>query len=478
VNFNEVPYRYPARSVVVDGFRVAYVDVNPDAADAVVFMHEVGGDLDDFAPVYERFGPDRRAVGMDLVGFGKSDKPRLDDPVLLYTDLLGGFLDALDLERVALVGHGIGALVAARFAGERPERVSRLVLSAVPGVRELSGDELATADDFWAFDRVSAFDEAGRRGWYEAMVAGWNDRLEAYLGVREDLASSLAFRPWAHAVEDAASSMLRHPLGERLGRIHAPPLLVWGVDDPVVPFAGAAAAREGIADARVVAIEECGHLPGLEQPEAWADAIAAFLAEAETATVPTGDLARGVRDVEPWPGFTPGVGRLATMLFEQRDVCLRLAEKLSVDDVAWQPSPGANSVGALLLHMGATAIWYLYEVLRGEPVPAELAARFCFDPDDDHAPLRAPRKSAARLVAEVEWAHEQLAEWLRGRTDADLNRAHTPRRGGTAMTLRWILWHLVEDTLHHRGQIAYIRRLVAELPEAKSMYQTPPAAGS
>ena len=59
MNFNEVPYRYPARSVVVDGFRVAYVDVNPDAADAVVFLHDVGGDLDDFVPVYERIAGDR-----------------------------------------------------------------------------------------------------------------------------------------------------------------------------------------------------------------------------------------------------------------------------------------------------------------------------------------------------------------------------------------------------------------------------------
>ena len=48
------------------------------------------------------------------------------------------------------------------------------------------------------------------------------------------------------------------------------------------------------------------------------------------------------------------------------------------------------------------------------------------------------------------------------------------------MTLRWILWHLVEDTLHHRGQISYIRRLLSERPEpeARSMYQTPPAVGS
>lgn len=479
MNFNDVPYRYPARSVVVDGFRMAYVDVSFAAGNPVVFLHDVGGDLDDFAPVYEEIAAGRRAIGIDLVGFGKSDKPHLDDPVVLYTNLLGGVLDELEIERASFVGHGLGALVAARFAAERPDRVERLVLSALPGVRELTPEERATATAFWSYDRVTSLDDATRRARYEGMVAGWNDRLEAYLKVRNALSESLAYRPWAHSVEWAALSVLDNPLGDRLGRIEAPVLLVWGVDDPVTPFAAAAEARDAIRNARLVAIEECGHMPTFEQPDAFVDAVAAFLAEGGTGPLVEASGVRDVRDVEPWPGMTPAVGRLARMLFEQRDRFVRMTAGLSIDDVAWKPSPGANSIGALLLHMGAVPLWYLYEVFQGEAMPEELAARYCLDLDDEAAPLDAPRKSAGRLIAEMEWAHDQLAEWLRQRTDPDLNRTYAPRRGGAAMTLRWVLWHLVEDTLHHRGQVAYIRRLLVERSDAeRAMYQTPSDGGS
>ena len=461
MNYNEVPYRYPARFVVVDGIRIAYVDINPEAGDAAVFLHDVGGDLDDFAPCYESLSADRRVVGLDWLGFGKSDKPPLDDPVVLYTDVLDGFLSALDLDRVSLVGHGLGGLVAARYASDHPERVARLVLSAAEGVVDLTPDERATAADLWSYDRLSALDDAGRRGWYEAMVAGWNDSLEAFLGIRNRLAESLGHRPWSRAAEQAHASALAHPLGERLGRIPAPTLVVWGVDDRVVPFARAAEARERIANARLVAIEDCGHLPTYEQPEAFCEAIGHFLSTAEAAPVDEGPVASAARDVEPWPGLTPGIGRLASMLHAERDLLAEHVSGLSLEALAWRPAPGLPSPSQLVLRVAGTPLWYLYEVLRSEPMPAELAARFGVDPADPQALRDAPRRAGPRLLEEIAWAHEQLDEWLRERSDADLNRAYALGDGARDATLRWVLWHLVEDAARCRGEVAYASRLLA-----------------
>lgn len=467
MNFNEVPYRYPARFVVVDGFRVAYVDINPEAGDAAVFLHDVGGDLDDFAPCYERLSAERRVLGLDWLGFGKSDKPPLDDPVVHYTNLLDGFLTALDLDRVSLVGHGLGGLVAARYASEHPERVARLVLSAAQGVAALTADERATAAGPWSYDRLSALDDAGRRGWYEAMTAGWNDRLEAYLGVRNRLAGSLGYRPWSHAVEEAMGSALDHPLGERLGRIAAPTLVVWGVGDRIVPFAVAAEARERVANARLVAIEDCGHLPTYEQPEAFCEAVGQFLAAPEAVPHEAGPVASAARDVEPFPGLTPGVGRLASMLHGERERLAAHASSLSLEALAWRPAPGLPSPSQLILRVAGTPLWYLYEVLRGEPLPDELASRFGIDPADPEALRDAPRRAAPRLLEEIAWAHEQLDEWLRQRSDADLNRAYASRDGAHEATLRWVLCHLVEDAARCRGEVVYASRLLA----ARGAYQ-------
>ncbi len=72
-----------------------------------------------------------RAIALDTPGFGMSDptpeQPAMED----YGQIVGQFLDALDLESVHLVGHHTGASIAIELAARHPERVSRLVLAGV-----------------------------------------------------------------------------------------------------------------------------------------------------------------------------------------------------------------------------------------------------------------------------------------------------------------------------------------------------------
>jgi pimeloyl-ACP methyl ester carboxylesterase len=462
VNYFEVPYRYPARSVVVDGYRIAYVDVNPDAEETVVFLHDVAGDLDDFADVYEAVSRDRRAIGVDLVGFGKSDKPPIDDPVALNAALLEGLLDALDVERASLVGHGYGATVAAALAAARPSRVDRLVLSAPFGARELDARALATAAHRFDFDVLTALEDDTRRHWYEAAVAGWNDRLERQLAVRDDLAQSVAYRQWARAVEKASRSALEDPLTVRLAEVTAPTLVVWGADDPVAPFADAARVRDAVAGARLVAIEECGHMPTYEQPEAFVAAVTGFLGEGAIGAEAPPPVARATLDVEPWPGMTPAVGRLARMLLAQRERLAGLVVDLTVDDLNRRPVATAPSVGELAIGIGARIARVYHEVLRAEPVPGDVAARY--------APEQGTRRIAGRVLLDVGAALDRLAEWLAVRTDADLNRTYATERG--AATLRAVLWEAVEATLLDCGRIAAMREALDARSAPKTLVQS------
>ena len=466
MNFNDVPYRYPARSVTVDGFRMAYVDVNPEGGEPIVFLHDAGGDLDDFADVYGTLALGRRALGLDLIGFGKSDKPPLDEPLELFTRLLDGFLDAVDVTRASIVGHGTGALVAAMFALESPDRVDRLVLSAPPAIPALDAEARAVAAQRTAFDTVTSLDDEGRRAWYEAAAAGWNDRLDAYVATRHQLASSLAFRPWARALDAVTQASLAHDVLDRASGLTVPTLVIWGVDDPIAAFAGAASLRDAIPGARLVSIEECGHLPTLEQPEIFTDAIARFLAEVDETDATDGGAVGVAIDVEPWPGLTPGIGRIARLLFDERDRVTHLTAGLSIDDAAWRPSPDAASIGDLVLGTGARVARQLYEVLRGEVIPGEVTNQFRIVGDADAARIEAPKKSVGRLLADVASMHQWLAEWLSRRTDADLNRTFVSTRGGSPMTLRWVLWNLVEESLVDRGRIALMCETVGRSREA------------
>jgi uncharacterized damage-inducible protein DinB len=73
-----------------------------------------------------------------------------------------------------------------------------------------------------------------------------------------------------------------------------------------------------------------------------------------------------------------------------------------------------------------------------------------------------PLRTADRLINEVQWIQDQLAEWLRDLTDADLNRTFSHRDGKQSATLRWILWYLVSEAVQSRGQVAYVKRLLRE----------------
>jgi len=457
VNFLDVPYRYPTRFAVVDGFRHAYVDVNEFAGEPVVFLHDVASDLDAFAAAYERIGATRRAVGFDLLGFGKSDRPPMDDAVVLHTNLLGGLLTTLDIDRASLVGHGLGAAIAVRFASEYPERVDRLVLSAIPAVDRLSDAELDAAMERWRGDELLAHDRTGRRAWYQSLAAGWNEQLEDELQLRDELAQCVAFRAWTRTVEEAMSSVLHHPVGHRLSKVTAPTLIIWGADDPVASPLSATRAREEIARARVEPLEPCGHLVTFEQPDAFVDAIDGFLSHSASGAL-EGDVAlRVATDVEPWPGLSPGVGRLARRLFEQRDTLESITEGLTLDEVVWRPSNEAPAIASLLLQAGAEVVRVHHEVLAGEIVPDDVQARFGFG-----TPELAPRKSPSRLIAEVAWAHGQLEAWLRQCTDADLNRGFARPDSTEAATLRRILSDLIEESAALRGQIELLARMLAK----------------
>jgi pimeloyl-ACP methyl ester carboxylesterase len=93
----------------------------------LVFVHGVGMNADIWQPQLETFATSRDVISIDMLGHGGSALPP-EAPLLTdYADQLLSLLDALGTERVDLVGHSMGALVAIQTAIIRPERIRRLV---------------------------------------------------------------------------------------------------------------------------------------------------------------------------------------------------------------------------------------------------------------------------------------------------------------------------------------------------------------
>ncbi|MEC4803255.1 MAG: alpha/beta hydrolase [Jaaginema sp. PMC 1079.18] len=104
----------------------------------IVFLHGGEHDSSQWLPLLEKLGQNNRGFAPDLLGFGDSEYPKVHHSIQLQVECLAAYLDALRLESVYLVGHSLGAWIAASYALQNRDRVAGLILISPLGVRENS----------------------------------------------------------------------------------------------------------------------------------------------------------------------------------------------------------------------------------------------------------------------------------------------------------------------------------------------------
>jgi pimeloyl-ACP methyl ester carboxylesterase len=199
-------------------------------------------------------------------GFGAFDDPAwlegVDDLVLFYLD----FLDTLGLRQVHLLGTSLGGWIAAEFAVSHQHRLRSLILVDAAGIH-VPGAEMA---DLFMMDpttRAKTLYHNPKVLEEVLAVQPTAEMLQAELRHRVTVAK-LAWDPYFHNPK----------LPRRLGRIRVPTLILWGRHDRLIPSAVGQAYEQAIPGSRLAFIEEAGHVPLREAPEASAQAITEFLA--------------------------------------------------------------------------------------------------------------------------------------------------------------------------------------------------------
>ncbi|WP_405811503.1 alpha/beta hydrolase [Streptomyces sp. NBC_01520] len=214
-----------------------------------------------------------RVITPDLRGYG--DSGVTPGKVLLseFADDIAALLDHLGVERAVVGGVSMGGQIAMEFRRGRPERVLGLVLSdtsAPPETEE--GKEIRNA----MADRLLA---EGMDG-YAAEVIG---KMLAPYNVTDlpDVAAHVLGMMRATAPEGAAAALRgraeRLDHRDTLAAVDTPVLLVVGADDAYTPVRDAEDMLRLVPHATLAVIERAGHLPGVEQPERFNEALLGFL---------------------------------------------------------------------------------------------------------------------------------------------------------------------------------------------------------
>jgi pimeloyl-ACP methyl ester carboxylesterase len=201
-------------------------------------------------------------------GFGHSPRPADFDTVYDLVHLYLDVLEALPYERVALVGLSFGGWLAAEIAVQCCHRIDRLVLVDAFGIK-ISDRE--TPDILDVFN--TSPQEVQRRSWHDPgkWAPDFNAMSDDELVVRAQNWEALCLYGW-HPY------MYNPQLKRWLHRIMVPTLVLWGASDEIVQPSYGRAYSALIPGARFELIAEAGHHPEIEQPEAFADRVAAFLA--------------------------------------------------------------------------------------------------------------------------------------------------------------------------------------------------------
>ncbi|WP_321393603.1 alpha/beta hydrolase [Emcibacter sp.] len=270
-------------SIRAAGLQTNYHDAGTGQAGKapVVLIHGSGPGVSAWAnwrltipALAERF----RVIAPDIAGFGYTERP--GDETGIYTldywlSHITGFLDALELDRVSLVGNSFGGALALALAIRHPGRVEKLVLMGAvgiefdltPGLDAVWGYEPSVANmkalmELFAFDRSLLNDDLAELRYQASIRPGVQESYRSmFPAPRQEGVNSLAQRE-----QDIAS-------------ITRPTLIVHGREDKVIPASNAIRFNELISDSQLHVYGRCGHWTQIEQADRFNRLVTDFLCE-------------------------------------------------------------------------------------------------------------------------------------------------------------------------------------------------------
>ncbi|WP_329142589.1 alpha/beta fold hydrolase [Streptomyces sp. NBC_01456] len=215
-----------------------------------------------------------RVLAPDILGFGYTQRPEgVQYDAENWLAHLVGFLDALGLERVSIVGNSFGGSLALRLATRHPDRVDRLVLMGsvgvlfplTPGLDAVWGYEPSVENmrrllDVFAYDPRFATDELAELRYRASTRPGVHEAYAAmFPAPRQDKITAMA-------VPESDIAALPHET-----------LIVHGRDDQVIPLTTSRRLLELIPKSQLHVFAQCGHWVQIEHAESFASLASTFL---------------------------------------------------------------------------------------------------------------------------------------------------------------------------------------------------------
>ncbi|AHD23161.1 alpha/beta fold hydrolase [Rhodococcus sp. D-6] len=249
--------------------------------EAVVFLHGTSGHLEAFARNIAVHAAHYECHAIDMLGHGYTGKPDYAYEIPRYVEHLVNYLDAVGLDKVHLVGESLGGWVAAHLASEQPERVLSLQLLAAGGT--VANPEIMERIRTSTTKAVQSDNVELTRARLRLLMHDPVDATEELVEARHRIYHQPDFVANIHnllSLQDMETRQRNLLRPDRLARIQAPTLVVWGHENPFGDVPEAKKMAEDIPGAQLQLYPECGHWPQHEQAALYNPLSLEFLAKA------------------------------------------------------------------------------------------------------------------------------------------------------------------------------------------------------
>jgi pimeloyl-ACP methyl ester carboxylesterase len=246
----------------VYGQNIHYFEVGQGPT--VILLHGLGGAKEFWLANIGALAPKYHVYAIDQIGFGQSDKPLLDYKIATFADFLYGFMQEEKIAKATLVGSSFGGWIATDFAVQHPEMVDKLVLVDAAGLT-------------W---------QAPLPDLNPSTIAGWRTLIELVFYDKKMVSDEGVMQAFTQHMRNNDGYTIQRTVASfaspqfedgKLASIHAATLVVWGRQDELIPLASGEKLRDGIAGAKLVVLEHCGHVPQIEKPAEFNQTLLEFL---------------------------------------------------------------------------------------------------------------------------------------------------------------------------------------------------------
>jgi 4,5:9,10-diseco-3-hydroxy-5,9,17-trioxoandrosta-1(10),2-diene-4-oate hydrolase len=236
----------------------------------VILVHGLGGFAENWMFNIEALAKHFRVYTLDLVGFGKSDKPKAPYTYNYFATFVHDFMKKMQIKKASFIGHSLGGGTILQFALNFPDKVEKLVIISSAGLgKEAFGifklislpifGELLTRPSRkgaakllkeLVYDKTVIQDEIIEL-WYQ--MSSLPGAQKAFLKTNRSTTNLVGYKP-----------KVIDPIKLNLHKITAPTLIIWGEQDQIVPLSHAYVAEKGIPNSMLQVFDKCGHVPMVE----------------------------------------------------------------------------------------------------------------------------------------------------------------------------------------------------------------------